>query len=146
MDTIDRELLNAAQADMPLTERPFADLGARLGLSEDEVLGRLEVLRKTGVLQRIGPVIAPHRLGVSTLAAIAVPESEVEAMAERLNGFPEINHNYERTHHYNLWFVITAPDQQRLKAILDTIASWVTEPVLHLPMERAYHIDLGFPL
>ena len=35
-----------------------------------------------------------------------------EAIADWLNGFPEINHNYEREHAYSLWFVITGPSRE----------------------------------
>ncbi len=146
MDALDRQLLNLTQKDFPLCSRPFAQVAETLGLSEDEVIARFEQLTATGIVQRIGPVIAPHRIGVSTLAAVAVPPAQLEAMAERINAFEEINHNYEREHHYNLWFVITARNTERLNTIIENIQSWVDEPILNLPMEQAYHIDLGFGL
>ncbi|MGB8145751.1 MAG: Lrp/AsnC family transcriptional regulator, partial [Chromatiaceae bacterium] len=79
-------------------------------------------------------------------AAMAVPPERLAEVATLVNGFPEVNHNYEREHDFNLWFVLTAPDQTRLEQVLDEIGRRAGLPVLDLPMLAEYHIDLGFPL
>lgn len=58
------------------------------------------------------------RIGASTLAAMAVPPEQLDAVAAAVNRFPEVNHNYEREHRYNLWFVVTAGSEGRLQATL----------------------------
>jgi hypothetical protein len=63
-----------------------------------------------------------------------------------INAYPEVNHNYEREHHFNLWFVIAAIDKNRLDFILDDIEQSTGYPLLRLPLLDAYHIDLGFDL
>jgi hypothetical protein len=63
-----------------------------------------------------------------------------------VSGYPEVNHNYEREHAFNLWFVLTAPDADRLRAVLEEIASRTGIPVMDLPMLEEYHIDLGLRL
>ncbi len=77
---------------------------------------------------------------------MAVPEERIEEVAELVSGYREVNHNYEREHRFNLWFVLTAPDQARLDAVLAEIALFTGIEVLDLPMLEEYHIDLGFPL
>jgi hypothetical protein len=57
-----------------------------------------------------------------------------------------VNHNYEREHGFNLWFVLAAPDAERVAEVLDEIATRTGIPVMNLPLEEAFHIDLGFPL
>ena len=117
-----------------------------VGVGEAEVITGLEGLRERGAISRVGPVLRPQRVGASTLAAMAVPPERLEAVAELVNGYTEVNHNYEREHRFNLWFVATAPDEERLHAVLDEIEARTGCEVLDLPMVEDYHIDLGFKL
>ena len=143
---LDFRLLNDFQRDFPLCPAPFAELAARLGVAESVVIRHLEELRRVGKISRVGPVFAPKRIGASTLAAMAVPPEKLEAVAEAVNRFPEVNHNYEREHRYNLWFVVTAGSEGRLQAALGAIEQSAGYPVLRLPLEQEFHIDLGFCL
>ena len=143
---IDVRLLNNFQHAFPLVRRPFRNIGSKVGRDEDEVIDRFGRLAEDGALSRIGPVFSPGSIGVSTLAALAVPAQRVQEVADWLNAFPEINHNYEREHGYNLWFVATAPDQDWLDGVLYRIADHLGYPMLVLPMLERYHIDLGFDL
>ena len=77
---------------------------------------------------------------------MAVPPGRLETVAKLVSAYPEVNHNYEREHRFNLWFVLTAPDQTRLNAVLGEIALYTGIEVMDLPMLEEYHIDLGFPL
>jgi DNA-binding Lrp family transcriptional regulator len=145
-DPLDRRLLNDFQHDFPLTPQPFAALGKRLGIDEAEVRRRLGRLRECGAISRIGAVLTPHRAGWSTLAAMAVPEAELEDVAALISGLPEVNHNYEREHEFNLWFVVAAPDRARVETVLREIEAATGLPVLDLPLIEAYCLDLGFEL
>jgi len=146
LNDTERQLLNDFQHGLPLEPRPFARMAEALGVSEDEVLDGLQGLQDSGVVSRVGPVFRPNRLGVSTLAALAVPPTQLVEVAELVNAYPEVNHNYEREHDFNLWFVVTAPDAQRLAAVLDEIAERTGLELLDLPMLEDYFIDLGFHL
>ncbi len=143
---MDFRLLNDFQRDFPLCPAPFAELAARLGVAESAVLRGLEQLRREGKISRVGAVFAPKRIGASTLAAMAVPPEKLGVVAEAVNRFPEVNHNYEREHRYNLWFVVTAGSEGRLQAALGAIEQAAGYPILKLPLVREYHIDLGFAL
>lgn len=140
------QLLNDFQRDFPLCPAPFAELASRLGVAEGAVIRSLEHLRREGKISRVGPVFAPKRIGASTLAAMAVPPEKLEAVAQAVNRFPEVNHNYEREHRYNLWFVVTAGSEGRLQAALGAIEQAAGYPILRLPLEQEFHIDLGFSL
>jgi len=146
LDETDRRLLNDFQRGFPLSARPYEEIGGRLGISESEVLARLSRLETVGAVSRVGPVLTPKRVGASTLAAMAVPPERLESVAELVNGYPEVNHNYEREHRLNLWFVLTAEDRDRLDRVLAEIARETGIEVLDLPMLEEYHIDLGFRL
>jgi DNA-binding Lrp family transcriptional regulator len=145
-DTVEFRLLNEFQRDFPLCPAPFAELASRLGVAEKVVLGGLEKLRREGKISRVGAVFAPKRIGASTLAAMAVPPEQLDAVAAAVNRFPEVNHNYEREHRYNLWFVVTAGSEGRLQATLGAIEKAAGYPLLPLPLLEEFHIDLGFSL
>ena len=114
LDAHDRRLLDEFQAGIPLVPRPFAQMAEQLGLAEGEVIARLRLLTESGAVSRVGPVFRPRQLGASTLAAMAVPPERLAEVAALVNSFAEVNHNYEREHAFNLWFVLTAPDQSGL--------------------------------
>ena len=140
----ERALINAYQRGFPLTPRPFARVGEELGLSEENVLEMLTDLAVKGVLSRVGAVVAPNRAGVSTLAAMEVPAGRLEDVSTLVSAHKEVNHNYEREHRLNLWFVATAPDAGKLADLLSDIAVETGLKVIDLPLVEAYHIDLGF--
>ncbi|GAB4346176.1 MAG: AsnC family transcriptional regulator [Gammaproteobacteria bacterium] len=143
---LERRLLDEFQHTLPLSSRPFAEMAQKLGVSEAVVIERLRSLQARGAISRVGPVFRPKRLGASTLAAMAVPPEYLDEVAELVSALPEVNHNYEREHRFNLWFVVTAEDAAHLEAVLDGIAEETGIPVMALPMEEDYHIDLGFRL
>lgn len=146
IDALSRRLIDRFQHGMPLCAKPYRAMAEELGCSEDEVLARLEQLQATGGLSRVGPVFEHSRAGASTLVALAVPTERLEQVAERINRFPEVNHNYLREHRYNLWFVLTGPDRTHLDRVLAEIEADTGLVPLDLPMQSAYRIDLGFPL
>jgi DNA-binding Lrp family transcriptional regulator len=139
-------LLNDFQHRFPVSATPYADMAAQLGLAETELLAWLQALQEEGSISRIGAVFRPNRVGVSTLAAMAVPENKLERIADLISSYPSVNHNYQREHHFNLWFVVTAETEIQLNSILYDMEQQSGLRVLTLPMEKDYHIDLGFPL
>ncbi len=146
MDTLERALLNDFQRDFPLTARPFAAIAERLGCAEHDVLEVYQRLQREGSVSRIGAVVRTGAVGASTLAAMAVPAERLAAIAELVGAYPEVNHNYEREHRLNLWFVVTAPNRDRVSQLLDEIESRSGLAVLDLPMLESYFLDLGFDL
>ena len=113
-DALDRRLLDEFQDDFPLAPQPYAVIAERLGTTEDEVLARLTRLTQAGTISRVGAVFRPHTVGRSTLAAIAVPKDRLDAVAELVSAYPEVNHNYQRDHRLNLWFVVAACDEAKV--------------------------------
>ena len=143
---IERRLLNDFQHDFPLSPTPYADIAQSLGVSEAEVLATLVRLKDAGAVSRVGAVVRPNTIGASTLAAMAVSPNELERIAALVSSYAEVNHNYEREHRLNLWFVATAPDSTRLQQVLDDIAARCGHDVLSFPLLEDYHIDLGFEM
>lgn len=146
LDSTDKQLINLYQRDLPLCERPYLEMSRQLGISEGEVINRLQTLQSRQVVSRVGPVFEHRRAGASLLAAVAAPEEQIDLVAARINRAPGVNHNYAREHTYNLWFVMTAPDEDTLDERLDELEHQLRLPMLRLPMVEGYHIDLGFDI
>jgi DNA-binding Lrp family transcriptional regulator len=146
MSDVQLSLLNDFQRGFPLAPAPFDVISRKLGLGVEEVLDTLRRLVREGAISRVGAVFRPNRIGVSTLAAMAVPEARLDEIAQRVSAHAEVNHNYEREHHFNLWFVATAADAAHLDRVLRDIEQETGYAVMRLPMVQDYHIDLGFDL
>ena len=146
IDDVDAELIDSYQSGFPIERHPFAQVGAELGVSEDEALARVERLREAGVFRRFGAVLNPPVIGSSTLAAVQAPDKRFEEIAEIINGYRQVNHNYRRNHEWNMWFVVTAGSRETRDEILAEIESRTGCSVLALPMLTDYYIDLEFPV
>lgn len=139
-----KRLVDSYQRNFPLCEKPFDVIGKSLGVSETEVMQAVGELQRQGVLSRLGPVFDHKKAGASTLAAVAVPEADIDVVAAIISQFAEVNHNYAREHRFNLWFVVTTGCHHDLDMVLDRIEVACGYPVMSLPMIHNFHIDLGF--
>lgn len=139
-------LLNDWQRDFPLRGAPFAAIAQALGLTVREVLDQFHALLDQGAISRIGGIWGAGAAGAAMLCAFAVPPSRLDTVAAIVSAHPGVNHNYEREHCFNLWFVVTARDGKSLAAAVDQLERDTRCRALRLRMQRAYRIDLGFDL
>lgn len=143
MDAVDRAIVNDLQAGIAVSERPYAEAAARLGLSESELLARLQTLLDTRVLSRFGPMYHAERLGGAlTLAAMKVPAEDFEHVAAIVNAFPEVAHNYAREHAFNMWFVLATDDPARIDAVIAEIKQATGYTVYNLPKHEEFYVGL----
>jgi len=151
LSQLEKQLLNDYQQGMPMVSEPYGEMARELNqkgfsVSEHDVIKCSKSLKERGMVSRVGPVFKAQSVGGSTLAAIAVPEERLESVAQVVSNYAQVNHNYEREHRFNLWFVVTAANQQEVERVLADIEQKTGLSVMNLPMEKDYHIDLGFPL
>ena len=146
LSELERHLLNDYQHNFPLSPTPYADIAEQLGVNEQQVLDTLDRLQHEGLVSRVGAVFRPNRVGASTLAAMSVAEDELESVAAIINSYPHVNHNYEREHEFNLWFVATAGSEAELCSVLGEMEERTSHSILALPLLEDFHIDLGFDL
>ncbi|WP_439027453.1 siroheme decarboxylase subunit beta [Haloarchaeobius sp. DT45] len=146
LDDVDARLIDEYQSGFPVTEDPFEVVGDDLGVTATEAFERVVRLREDGVFRRFGPVLNPPVIGSSTLAAVKAPEGRFDEVAEVINGYRQVNHNYRREHEWNMWFVVTAGSRETRDRILSEIEEATGCPVLNLPMLTDYYIDLEFPV
>lgn len=144
--SLGERLLNEGQRGFPLQARPFEALAERWGCSEQNILDQCRALAERGAISRIGGVWAPGVGGAALLCAMAVPPERLESVAAKVSAHPGVNHNYEREHELNLWFVITGTGTESLDQALGAIERETALSVVRLKMVRPYRIDLGFDL
>jgi DNA-binding Lrp family transcriptional regulator len=143
MDELDRRIVSELQHGFPLCERPFAEAAGALGTSEEELISRLRALLEQGVLTRFGPMYDAERLGGAfSLCAMSVPGRDFERVAALVNAHAEVAHNYERAHRFNMWFVLAVNDQKSVPRVISEIEAQTGYPVLNLPREEEYFVEL----
>ncbi len=114
-DNVDQRLLNALQAGIPMVRRPFAPIAETVGIGEDEVLARMQVLKDAAIIRQVSAIFDTRALGYeSTLVAASYPDDRLFDAAAIINGHPGVSHNYRRTHHFNMWFTLALEPESRL--------------------------------
>jgi len=149
LDTLDKELLQHLQDKFPLAKRPWAEIGKRLGITEEEVLSRSERLSSDGVIRKLRTILNGQKVGgcASTLMAMRVPAEKMEKVVSIVNEYMSVTHNYQREHDYNLWFTVTTCGGKDLRSTVDEIKGRTGIPdsdVLDLPTTRVFKVDVRF--
>ncbi|MBN1133899.1 MAG: AsnC family transcriptional regulator [Methanosarcinaceae archaeon] len=112
MDEIDKQIIKLTQDGISLVHAPFAEIAAKLGLSEEDVINRLIIMYKEGVIRRFGASIGHRAIGITANAMCTwnVPDDRVEEVGAIMSGFPEVTHCYERPRYpdwpYNLFTMV----------------------------------------
>ncbi|MEW5954338.1 MAG: AsnC family transcriptional regulator [Bacillota bacterium] len=148
LDNFDRKLLNLIQTSFPITPEPYRELAETLGTTEEEIIRRLEKMRDTGIIRRLGGIFDSRKLGYrGTLCALKVPPGRISEVAEIINEYPGVTHNYIRDHDYNMWFTLLAENQAKIDGILAEIrAAAGIDQLLNLPARGIYKIKVQFDL
>ncbi len=143
MDAVDRQLINGLQGGFPVSERPYAEAAERFGLTEDELIRRVDALLAQGVLTRFGPMYHAERLGGAlTLAAMKIPAADFERVAGIVNAFPEVAHNYAREHELNMWFVLATETPERIGEVIAGIERATGYKVYNMPKLEEFYVGL----
>ena len=143
MDKLDRAIVNQLQGGFPLCERPFKEIAVKFQVPEELLVSRIEALLADGTLTRFGPLFDAERLGGAfTLCAMSVPRADFERVAALVNAHPEVAHNYEREHRFNMWFVLAASSPFRINEIILAIEKETGCPIMNLPREEEFFVEL----
>jgi DNA-binding Lrp family transcriptional regulator len=151
LDNTDKQLLQLLQEDFPIVEYPWKELSVKLGISEKQVITRIENLYATGAIRKIGPIVDSSKVGYTsaTLVALRVPENQIDNAASVINQYSNISHNYEREHEYNVWFTLVAKNTQELIHTLNEILQKIglsQNDALNLPTVKRFKINVNFNL
>lgn len=148
MDPLDTKILNLVQKGMPLSENPFHDLAAQLEIEPGQIIERLQRLKTAGYIRRIGGVFNTAQMGYrSTLVAMEVPSDQVRAVAQIINQYPQITHNYLRDNRLNIWFTLSTQSGAQKEQILNEIRSFAGPLKIHeFPAVKHFKLKVFFDL
>ena len=147
MDDINRRIVNKFQGGFPISERPYADAAAQIGIEEADMIERLEGLLEAGTLTRFGPLFNAEAMGGGlSLAAMAVPVDRFDAVAASVNAHAEVAHNYAREHDLNMWFVLATEDPERISGVIAEIEEETGLKVYDMPKSEEFFVGLHFEL
>jgi siroheme decarboxylase len=131
LNEIDARLISEIQGGLPLVSHPYAEIAQRIGISEQEVIGRIAEMQEHGVIKRMGIVVRHHELGYTANAMVVwnVPEELVEEVGEKIGSKSCVTLCYQRPRRlpdwpYNLFCMIHGQERER---VLKFIAAMVEE-------------------
>ncbi len=140
---IDKLIINHLQGGFPVCESPYQVVANELGIAETALISRIKKLLDDGVLSRFGPLFHAEEMGGAlTLAAVKAPVDQFDQIAEIINAFPEVAHNYERSHELNMWFVVATELPERLLEVIKDIEYKTGLPVYNMPKINEYFVGL----
>jgi len=131
INELDKKIIHYLQGDLPLGLRPFAALAEKIGITEEELLGKIQVLKEQGILRRFGATLRHQLAGFDANAMVAwqVPEDKVEKTGTLMAGFKEVTHCYQRRIQgewkYNLFTMIHAKNKKNCEQMAKKIGDKV---------------------
>lgn len=145
LDTLDRQLINRLQDGFPICDRPYRQVAQEFSIDEADLIARIQRLLDQNILTRFGPMYHAERMGGAlSLAAMAIPPEEFERVNVIVNSLPEIAHNYERDHAFNMWFVIATEDPDEVADVIRKIQALTGHPVYNMPKLEEFYVGLRF--
>ena len=147
LSALERRLLDEAQRGFPVCSRPYAELGRRVGCSEREAYDTIQNLRQRAIIRRIGGIFNSGMLGyTSELVAMNVPRERLDEVAQVVNEYAGVTHNYERDGEYNLWFTISAKTRSELERCVAEIRDRTgVDAILRLPASHVFKSRVILP-
>ncbi|MHA2031397.1 MAG: siroheme decarboxylase subunit alpha [Candidatus Kariarchaeaceae archaeon] len=139
--------MNLMQNYFPLSKHPYQDIAEKLNIDREEVISRLTKLYDSGIIRKVGAILSARDIGfVSTLAAVSVPDEKVSKVAEIINKYQGVTHNYLREGSPNIWFTLTEPTQEILEKRLNEIESKINHKIIKMPAKKIFKIGVKFDI
>ncbi len=130
MDALDRAIIEATQAGLPLTPRPYATVAEQVGSDEATVMARMQAMQDSGVIRRIGAVPNHYVLGFrgNGMSVWEVPEDRIQACGEKVGALDFVSHAYHRPKHpplwnYNLFAMVHGRNREEVMQKVEQIAA-----------------------
>jgi DNA-binding Lrp family transcriptional regulator len=150
LDEFDKRLLNLMQGSFPIIPRPYAEVATAAGVSEEQVLARVQELLDERIIRQVTPIFDTRALGYSSMLVAAKVDAENPWRAANIiNAHPGVSHNYLRNHEFNIWFTIaTEPDSPLgLEKTLEVLAEIAgAESIRQLPTLKLFKIRMDLEM
>jgi siroheme decarboxylase len=121
--------LEALPADFPITGRPYETMAGHMGITGEQLIEELALLKEKGIIRRISLMVAHRAVSYEGNAMVVwnVPAERVEEVGLVMAGFGEVSHCYERDTSgywpYNLYTMVHGKTREACAAVIDAMAS-----------------------
>lgn len=152
------KILNVLQNGIPITEHPFNKIADDLGIEPEELIHRIEEIKKTGFIRRIGAIFNSTKMGYhSTLVGMKVPDNQIDKVVDIINSCPQVTHNYYRSNKtkystdkinlsLNIWFTLSTRNDKEKKNILDDISRKSQIKLYEFPKLKLFKLKVYFEM
>jgi len=130
IDAIDRRIIEATQAGLPLVSRPYHAVAEQVGIAPQELMQRMQAMQASGVIRRIGAVPNHYALGYKAngMSVWNVDDERVTELGQRIGQLEFVSHCYRRPRHcpdwpYNLFIMVHGRSRAETTAKVARIAS-----------------------
>lgn len=134
IDSLDRRIILATQAGMPLVARPYHHLAEQLGISPGDLMDRLRAMQASGIIRRIAAVPNHYALGYKAngMSVWDIPDEHISALGQQVAALDFVSHCYQRPRHlpdwpYCLFAMVHGHDRAEVEAKVDQIAALLGE-------------------
>lgn len=138
LDTTDKALIKATQAGLPLVRRPFARVAEQVGLSERQVMDRLERMQVAGAIRRIAAVPNHYALGYGAngMSVWDARDDAVDRLGRKVGALPFVSHCYRRPRRppdwrYNLFAMVHGHSRDEVETEVETIKDLLGDEAHH---------------
>jgi len=129
LDEIDRKIILATQAGLPLSAKPYHQVANDTSVSPEEVMQRMQTMLEHGVIRRIGVVPNHYALGYkgNGMSVWDVPDDKIAELGQKIGALDNVSHCYHRPRHlpewpYNLFAMVHGHDREEVEKQVQDIA------------------------
>ena len=122
IDAIDRRLIGATQAGLPLTPSPYEAIARQIGLSEAEVIERLQAMQESGVIRRVALAPNHYALGMvaNGMSVWDVIDADAHDLGTKVGALEFVSHCYLRPRAegwpYNMFAMVHGNSRDEVEA------------------------------
>ncbi len=131
---LEKQIIRELQQGLPLVARPYLALSKKLGLSEDELIAKINEMISSGLIRRFGAALRHQKLGYTANAMVVwdVPDELAADTGQLLAGMAEVTHCYQRPRQsgwpYNLFTVIHGQTREQCEDLASVMAEKIGVP------------------
>jgi DNA-binding Lrp family transcriptional regulator len=131
LSSLDISIIRKIQEDLPLVPEPYKEIAEELGITENEVISKIQEFCKSGIIRRFGTILNHRNVGFKANAMVVwkVPEGEIKAVSKIMILFSQVSHCYQRPTFpgwpYNVFTMVHEETKQECEKVVKEIANAV---------------------
>ena len=131
---LEKQLVLALQQGIPLVSRPYLAIAQKIGLTETQLMAKINELIDRGVIRRFGAALRHQDLGYTANAMVVwdIPDEQTAEIGKLLAALAEITHCYKRPRQpdwpYNIFTVIHGQSREECLQTVAAIAKTINVP------------------